>query len=46
MTSRQYFQSFGAKPYVRDILVIEQSRAAIRGSDAPAFIVEKERADG
>jgi hypothetical protein len=46
ITSRQNFQRFGAKPYVRGILVMEQSSAAIRGSDAPAFIVEKERADG
>ena len=46
ITSKQNFQRRGAKPTVNGILVNEQSVAAISGSEAPAFMVEKDMADG
>jgi len=46
ITSRQYFQRLGAKPIFKGSLVIEHSRAAMAWSNAPAFIVEKQSADG
>jgi hypothetical protein len=46
MTSKHCFHLFGAKPIAKGILVILQSSEAICGSSAPAFIVEKDRAEG
>jgi len=45
ITSRQCFHLCGAKPSFNVSCVIVQSRAAMRSSVAPAFIVEKDKAD-
>jgi len=46
MTSKQFFHLFRAKPIAKGILAILQSSAVICGSSAPAFILEKDRAEG